>query len=82
MSRKTIDENNELMTTQPFNVAFGKHEVSSIEDNILTTIGGTLQNQTTNKASISHDLLNVAYIKVTCNEIEKKNDKRRVLNKI
>ena len=41
MSRKTIDENNELMTTQPFNVAFGKHEVSSIEDNILTTIGGT-----------------------------------------
>lgn len=77
-----MDENNELMTTQPFNVAFGKHKVSSIEEKILTTIGGTLQNQTTNKTSTSHDLLNVAYIKVNCNEIGKKNDKRRVLNKI
>lgn len=77
-----MDENNELMTTQPFNVAFGKHKVSSIEEKILTTIGGTLQNQTTNKAGIFHDLLNVAYIKVNCNEIGKKNDKRRVLNKI
>lgn len=38
-----MDENNELMTTQPLNMAFGKHEVSSIEENILTTIGGTLQ---------------------------------------
>ena len=75
-------ENNELMTTQPFNVAFGKHKVSSIEEKILTTIGGTLQNQTTNKAGISHDLQNIAYIKVNCNEIGKKNDKRRVLNKI
>ena len=74
-----MDENNELMTTQLFNVAFGKHEVSSIEEKILTTIGGTLQNQTTNT---SHDLLNVAYIKMNCNEIGKKNDKRRVLNKI
>ena len=55
-----MDENNELMTTQPFNVAFGKHKVSSIEEKILTTIGGTLQNQTTNKAGISHDLQNVA----------------------
>jgi len=27
-------------------------------------------------------LLNVAYIEVNCNEIGKKNDKRRVLNKI
>ena len=77
-----MDENNELMTTQPFNMAFGKHKVSSIEEKILTTIGGTLQKQTTNKADISHDLLNVAYIKVNCNEIGKKNDKRRVLNKI
>ncbi len=77
-----MDENNELMTTQPFNVAFGKHEVSSIEEKILTTIGDTLQNQTTNKAGISHDLQNIAYIKVNCNEIGKKNDKRRVLNKI
>lgn len=77
-----MDENNELMTTQPLNMAFGKHEVSSIEENILTTIGGTLQNQTTNKAGISHDLQNVAYIEVNCNEIGKKNDKRRVLNKI
>ena len=77
-----MDENNELMTTQLFNVAFGKHKVSSIEEKILTTIGGTLQNQTTNKAGISHDLLNVAYIEVNCNEIGKKNDKRRVLNKI
>jgi len=82
MSRKAMGENNELMTTQSFNVAFGKHEVSSIEENILTTIGGTLQNQTTNKAGISHDLQNVAYIEVNCNEIGKKNDKRRVLNKI
>ena len=77
-----MDENNELMTTQSFNMAFGKHEVSSIEEKILTTIGGTLQKQTTNKVSISHDLQNVAYIKVNCNEIGKKNDKRRVLNKI
>ena len=77
-----MDENNELMTTQSFNVAFEKHEVSSIEEKILTTIGGTLQKQTTNKASIFHDLQNVAYIKVNCNEIGKKNDKRRVLNKI
>ena len=77
-----MDENNELMTTQPLNMAFGKHEVSSIEEKILTTIGDTLQNQTTNKASISHDLQNIAYIKVNCNEIGKKNDKRRVLNKI
>ena len=77
-----MDESNELMTTQSFNVAFGKHEVSSIEENILTTIGGTLQTQTTNNAGISHDLQNVAYIKVNCNEIGKKNDKRRVLNKI
>ena len=77
-----MDENNELMTTQPFNVAFGKHKVSSIEEKILTTIGGTLQKQTTNKAGTSHDLQNVAYIKVNCNEIGKKNDKRRVLNKI
>jgi len=77
-----MDENNELMTTQSFNVAFEKHEVSSIEEKILTTIGGTLQKQTTNKAGISHDLQNVAYIKVNCNEIGKKNDKRRVLNKI
>lgn len=77
-----MDENNELMTTQPFNVAFGKHKVSSIEEKILTTIGGTLQNQTTNKASISHDLQNIAYIEVNCNEIGKKSDKRRVLNKI
>lgn len=77
-----MDENNELMTTQPFNVAFGKYEVSSIEEKILTTIGGTLQNQTTNKVGTSHDLLNVAYIEVNCNEIGKKNDKRRVLNKI
>ena len=77
-----MDENNELMTTQPFNVAFGKHKVSSIEEKILTTIGGTLQNQTTNKAGISHDLQNVAYIEVNCNEIGKKNDKQRVLNKI
>lgn len=77
-----MDENNELMTTQPFNVAFGKHGVSSIEEKILTTIGDTLQNQTTNKASISHDLQNIAYIEVNCNEIGKKNDKRRVLNKI
>ena len=38
-----MDENNELMTTQPLNVAFGKHEVSSIEEKILTTIGDTLQ---------------------------------------
>ena len=77
-----MDESNELMTTQPFNVAFGKHKVSSIEEKILTTIGGTLQNQMANKMSTSHDLLNVAYIKVNCNEIGKKNDKRRVLNKI
>lgn len=77
-----MGENNELMTTQPFNVAFGKHEVSSIEEKILTTIGGTLQKQTTNKAGISHDLQNVAYIEVNCNKIGKKNDKRRVLNKI
>ena len=77
-----MDESNELMTTQLFNVAFGKHEVSSIEEKILTTIGGTLQNQTTNKADTFHDLLNVAYIKMNCNEIGKKNDKRRVLNKI
>ena len=77
-----MGENNELMTTQAFNGAFGKHEVSSIEEKILTTIGGTLQKQTTNKVSISHDLQNVAYIKVNCNEIGKKNDKRRVLNKI
>ena len=77
-----MDENNELMTTQSFNVAFEKHEVSSIEEKILTTIGGTLQKQTTNKAGISHDLQNVAYIKVNCNEIGKKNDKRRVLKKI
>ena len=77
-----MDESNELMTTQPFNVAFGKHEVSSIEEKILTTIGGTFQKQTTNKAGISHDLQNVAYIEVNCNEIGKKNDKRRVLNKI
>lgn len=77
-----MDENNELMTTQPLNVAFGKHEVSSIKEKILTTIGDTLQNQTTNKASISHDLQNITYIKVNCNEIGKKNDKRRVLNKI
>ena len=77
-----MDENKELMTTQSFNMAFGKHEVSSIEEKILTTIGGTLQKQTTNKAGISHDLQNVAYIEVNCNEIGKKNDKRRVLNKI
>lgn len=77
-----MDESNELMTTQPLNVAFRKHEVSSIEEKILTTIGDTLQNQTTNKAGISHDLQNIAYIKVNCNEIGKKNDKRRVLNKI
>ena len=77
-----MDENNELMTTQPLNVAFGKHGVSSIEEKILTTIGGTLQKQTTNKAGTSHDLQNVAYIEVNCNEIGKKNDKRRVLNKI
>ena len=77
-----MDESNELMTTQPLNVAFGKHEVSSIEEKILTTIGDTLQNQTTNKAGISHDLQNVAYIEVNCNEIGKRNDKRRVLNKI
>lgn len=77
-----MDESNELMTTQLFNVAFGKHEVSSIEEKILTTIGCTLQNQTTNKAGISHDLQNIAYIEVNCNEIGKKNDKRRVLNKI
>ena len=77
-----MDENNELMTTQSLNVAFGKHEVSSIEENILTTIEGTLQKQTTNKAGIFHDLQNVAYIEVNCNEIGKRNDKRRVLNKI
>jgi len=74
-----MDEKSELMTIQSNNVTFGKYDISSIQENILTTIGGALQNHMTNKASMSHDLFNVPYIEVNCDEIGGKNNKRRVL---
>ena len=49
-----MDEKSELMTIQSNNVTFGKYDISSIQENILTTIGGALQNHMTNKASMSH----------------------------
>lgn len=74
-----MDEKRELMTIQSNNVTFGKYDISSIQENILTTISGELQNHMTNKTSLSHDLFNVPYVEVNCDEIGGKNNKGRVV---
>lgn len=74
-----IEQRKELMTIQSNNVTFGKYDISSIQENILTTIGSALQAHMTNKTNLALDTFNVPYVEVNCDEIGGKNNKRRVL---